>query len=1147
MKGFLRKECRRSERLRCWGRLPDGHHQKRQLCTLDLRHQPSLGAVARGSASRSSTYSAPLLWNPVGCSRRNLLTGSPELSGSIHFSHNHFYVDSLKDLEEYKQLESRLNEFAASSSSSTSGPRIDVKTGAASWVSLRDKYGDPVTGASHLSEYSAAQQDLVEQLLVGLGWRITGVHDGKSTRSFVVTSKDPEGVKFVITAHKEKRIDNVPINGASTSPSGACYDHFDAVHLERFGQYHHGRQGCAVLGFSVGEGEVDAIKARYQQLHPKLLVNGPHHVHGQENTKILEVFAYYTGEKDVSEADEGTIFRFMECKDSDFWVLPGITKVEASYDGATQPVFCDHWVSNVHSRTGFLETLNDTLGFAPKVDFNAGVVAAGEAQIESTVTGNTSAVVLDNPNVALRDQSQIYLPINNALSEVGHVNTFLKEIGQGVQHVASRVPDLIMHISRANDYRKMTGAGLSFLQIPRSYYGRLLAESLAQEAGISVDEARQCIDSLRLRGVVDSADVVDLDAMPETVAAALPSAAPELISAILKSRYANLYALLRDHVSEEKYLDIIRNNILVDVQGSDLLLQIFTSKILTRSTSEEGPFLEFIQRVCSDKRNPVTGQPEAIKPGCGGFGIRNFLTLFLSIEVTEASNAREAAHAIGDERGVIFGQRMVDAFTEQLNESNPILTRITDAMTAEGDALARGDSTEEAKWSREKDMGQKELMELSVRYKDLTRSIREERAKGAQRSTSWTVRCGDRAAGILNPIREIMDTMGGKSNPEKPLISLAQGDPTCYPHLRPPNIAIHEVVNQVYSGQANGYQPSQGHAGARAAIASEFSVPGQRPLKIDDIFMTIGCSEALNHCIAALAFTGANMLLPRPGFPLYQVLCDYHGVECRYYDLHPEKNWEIDIDSVKALADENTTAVLVNNPSNPCGAVFSRKHLTDVMDVAEDLRLPIIADEVYHGMSFGDEPFVAMAEVSSKVPVLSVCALSKRWLAPGWRVGWITLHDNDGILERAGVHATLLKLCQVSLGPTALVSAAIPRILEDTPEFWMSDVLSSLKDSAEVCQRRCRTIPGLEVASDPQGAMYFMMRIRPEMLHGIDDDVSFARALLSEESIAVLPGQCFNGYRNYARVVFAAPVGTLEDAWDRIEAFCRRRAVDPSA
>merc|ERR1711968_333943 len=99
------------------------------------------------------------------------------------------------------------------------------------------------------------------------------------------------------------------------------------------------------------------------------------------------------------------------------------------------------------------DTLNDTLGFTPKVDFNAGVVAAGEAIIESTVTGNAPAVELSTEEDMLVNQQQVFLPTNNALSAVGHVALFIDQLGQGIQHLASRVPDLVAFIQRANAYR----------------------------------------------------------------------------------------------------------------------------------------------------------------------------------------------------------------------------------------------------------------------------------------------------------------------------------------------------------------------------------------------------------------------------------------------------------------------------------------------------------------------------------------------------------------------------------------------------------------------------------------------------------------------------------------------------------------------
>jgi len=205
---------------------------------------------------------------------------------------------------------------------------------------------------------------------------------------------------------------------------------------------------------------------------------------------------------------------------------------------------------------------------------------------------------------------------------------------------------------------------------------------------------------------------------------------PEIVDHVLRARYNNLYSLLRDHLTEEMYIRIVRNNILVDIQGEDLLLQIFTSKILQRAPDHEAPFFEYIQRVCSECLD-AQGKPKPIKPGCGGFGIRNFLTLFLSIEIGKAMAQLAMAEQTGDKKMQDYARKMVDAFTDQLSESNPVLTAISDAMTAEGDARDRGDKEEMWKWAAKKLEGNEELKALSNRYNELMKSLRvEAKAQG---------------------------------------------------------------------------------------------------------------------------------------------------------------------------------------------------------------------------------------------------------------------------------------------------------------------------------------------------------------------------------------------------------------------------------
>lgn len=118
------------------------------------------------------------------------------------------------------------------------------------------------------------------------------------------------------------------------------------------------------------------------------------------------------------------------------------------------------------------------------------------------------------------------------------------------------------------------------------------------------------------------------------------------------------------------------------------------------------------------------------------------------------------------------------------------------------------------------------------------------------------------------------------------------------------------------------------------------------------MILASGCSHAIDLCICVLAKHGQNILIPRPGFPLYKTLTSVYGVQYKQYNLLAEKNWFIDLEHLESLIDENTAAIVINNPSNPCGSVFSRKHLLQILELAERYRKPIIADEIYDKFVF---------------------------------------------------------------------------------------------------------------------------------------------------------------------------------------------------
>jgi len=235
--------------------------------------------------------------------------------------------------------------------------------------------------------------------------------------------------------------------------------------------------------------------------------------------------------------------------------------------------------------------------------------------------------------------------------------------------------------------------------------------------------------------------------------------------------------------------------------------------------------------------------------------------------------------------------------------------------------------------------------------------------------------------------------------------------------------------------------------------------------------------------------------------------------------------------------DDRTRFIVINNPSNPTGSNYSKRHLIEILDFAQRYKLPILADEIYGDIVFSDQKFVSLASLSRHVPLLSAGGLAKQYSVPGWRVGWILVHDREDIFGKK-VHDALQSLSQLILGANTLIQAAIPDILQDTKQSFYDEYNKTLELHAMFLVKRLQPIPGLKVVV-PQGAMYFMVEIEIEKFTDIKDDEDFAQKLLSEELVFVLPGACFQA-PNFFRVVTCAPQKMLSDACDRIAAFCAR-------
>ncbi|KAJ4436341.1 hypothetical protein ANN_18972 [Periplaneta americana] len=397
----------------------------------------------------------------------------------------------------------------------------------------------------------------------------------------------------------------------------------------------------------------------------------------------------------------------------------------------------------------------------------------------------------------------------------------------------------------------------------------------------------------------------------------------------------------------------------------------------------------------------------------------------------------------------------------------------------------------------------------------------------------WDVIPSPLAQNTHNPIREIVENLHLEPNSDKPMIALSIGDPTVFGNLGPPPEAVRAVADALEAGRCHGYAPATGHEAARAAVA-RYVLP---PVAGRDVVLCSGCSGALDMALAALAGPGRHVLVPCPGFPLYRTLLEGLGAVARPYELRPERGWEADLEDLARKMDADCAALVVCNPSNPCGSVMSRAHLRALLRLAAARRVPIIADEVYERMSFA-RPFNSLAALSRDVPVLACGGLAKRFLAPGWRVGWVIMHDRGDVLERAGVRAALQRLAQRTLGCTSLVQAALPAILGADHSKFFQDTLDTLQRHACAAHAALSVVPGLAPVM-PQGAMYMMVGVSLERFPALRSERHFVERLVAEESVFLLPGQCFD-YPSYVRLVLTAPEDMLLEACARIAAFCTR-------
>ncbi|CAF2149418.1 hypothetical protein BRARA_A01371 [Brassica rapa] len=378
-------------------------------------------------------------------------------------------------------------------------------------------------------------------------------------------------------------------------------------------------------------------------------------------------------------------------------------------------------------------------------------------------------------------------------------------------------------------------------------------------------------------------------------------------------------------------------------------------------------------------------------------------------------------------------------------------------------------------------------------------------------------------------------------------------DPNGKPILPPSNKAVETsnsaekaVVKVILSGTGNAYAPSIGLPLAKSAVAEYLNRDLPKKLTADDVFMTVGCKRAIDLAVDILAKPKANVLLPRPGFPWDVVRSIYKKLEVRYYDFIPEQNFEIDFESVKKVTDKNTFAIFIINPHNPNGNTYSEAHLKQLAELAKELSIMVVSDEVFRWTVFGNNPFVPMGKFSSIVPVVTLGSLSKGWNVPGWRTGWLALHDLDGVFRNTKILQAAHEFLQINAKPPTVIQAAMPDILERTPKHFFHERGSFLKHKVDIGYSKVKHIPGLTCYMKPEACTFLWTKLDVSCFADIVDDQDFCRKLAMEENLVVLPGIAFR-QKNWLRHSIDMETPTVEDAFERLKSFCERHSVEGGA
>lgn len=382
---------------------------------------------------------------------------------------------------------------------------------------------------------------------------------------------------------------------------------------------------------------------------------------------------------------------------------------------------------------------------------------------------------------------------------------------------------------------------------------------------------------------------------------------------------------------------------------------------------------------------------------------------------------------------------------------------------------------------------------------------------------------------IRGPVLDEAQRM--RANGEK-ILRLNTGNPAEFGFLAPDEV-ISDLIQHAVDSE--GYSDSKGIFSARKAIMQYCQLKGFPNLDINDIFTGNGVSELIVMAMQGLLDTGDEVLIPMPDYPLWTASVSLAGGTAVHYLCDEQAGWFPDIDDIRSKITSNTKAIVLINPNNPTGALYSKDLLLEIVQVARENNLIIFSDEIYDRLVMDGAVHVPIASLAPDLFVVTMNGLSKSHRIAGFRVGWMVLSGEKSHVK--GYIEGLNMLASMRLCSNVLAQSVVQTSLGGTQSV---DKLllpgGRVYEQREFIYKAINGIPGLS-AVKPQAAFYIFPKIDREM-YKIDNDEQFVLDFLKQEKILLVHGRGFNWKEpDHLRIVYLPRVDELAEIQEKMERF----------